>query len=266
MYAIGKAEIGGIMQRWGTQLIAWEYAKSNEEYLKLLDEGYWRNECLNLVAVCLFPFASSKQSEYEEKVLTGIIKETGGKEVSQEIYDKLKPFIANTLIRNNYGFRWTRPGNTMHTSMLFADSLDAVFNAQEEHWQHIAEYKPPFLDDNGESAWVLPFDFCHSGGCTVDQSHEKIDEVCQNVMKEAMEWLQHDIKIGTCAFTTNLAPADIVGPKFANYHLPLAKIKKILDPKNVANPGRFIDVTRMEKAQQEQAEKAKGETENTKGE
>jgi glycolate oxidase len=266
MYAIGKAEIGGIMQRWGTQLIAWEYAKSNEEYLRLLEEGYWRKECLNLVAICLFPFASAQQTTYEEKVLTRIIKETGGQEVSQEIYDKLKPFIANTLIRNNYGFRWTRPGNTMHTSMLFADSLDAVFDAQEEHWKHIAGYRPPFLDDNGESAWVLPFDFCHSGGCTVDQSHEKIDEVCQEVMKEAMEWLQHDINAGTCAFTTNLAPADIVGPKFANYHLPLAKIKKALDPKNLANPGRFIDVARVEKAEAAKAEQAKAESEKTKGE
>jgi FAD/FMN-containing dehydrogenase len=100
----------------------------------------------------------------------------------------------------------------------------------------------------------------------VDQSHEKIDEVCQEVMKEAMEWLQHDINAGTCAFTTNLAPADIVGPKFANYHLPLAKIKKALDPKNLANPGRFIDVARVEKAEAAKAEQAKAESEKTKGE
>lgn len=256
MYAIGKAEIGAMMQRWGVQLIAWEYAKSNEEYLEMLDNEYWTKSCMNLVAICLFPFASSQQVDYEEKVLAGIIKAHSGKEVADDVYQKLYPLLANTLIRDNYGFRWARPGNTMHTSMLFADSLDAIFDAQEEHWAHLREYKPPFLHDNGESAWVLPFDFCHAGGCTIDQSHEKLEPICEEVMKEAMDWLQHDIKGGNCAFTTNLAPADIVGKGFANYHLPVAKIKKALDPKNVANAGRFIDVKRMEKKAAEAAAKA----------
>lgn len=253
MYAIGRAEIGGTMQRWGVQLIAWEWATSNEMYLDAVKSNYWRDNCMNTIAICLFPFAGVKQVDYEEKVLAQIIKDTGGAEVSQEIYDELYPRLANTLIRDNYGFRWARPGNTMHTSMLFADSLDAIFNAQAEHWEHIEGYKPPFLEDNGESAWVLPFDFCHSAGCTIDQSHEKIESVCEDVMKEAMDWLQHDIKVGMCAFTTNLAPADMVGAGFANYHIPLAGIKKAIDPNNVANTGRFIDAVRMERKAAEKA-------------
>ena len=75
-------------------------------------------------------------------------------------------------------------------------------------------------------------------------------------MKEAMDWLQHDIKNGICAFTTNLAPADFVGKGFANYHIPLAGIKKAIDPKNVANTGRFIDVPRMERKAAEASAKA----------
>jgi hypothetical protein len=56
-----------------------------------------------------------------------------------------------------------------------------------------------------------------------------------------------------CAFTTNLAPADVVGKGFANYHIPLAGIKKAIDPKNVANTGRFIDAGRVEKKLAEEA-------------
>ncbi len=44
-------------------------------------------------------------------------------------------------------------------------------------------------------------------------------------------------------------PAHRFGPVFANFHLILAKIKKALDPNNVANPTRIIDMEEMEKAE-----------------
>jgi len=253
MYQMGKAEIGGVMERWGAQILAWEYAKSRDEYWTLLEQGYWAKHCKNLVVICLWPFASEKQVQYEEKVLKQIIEESGGQLVPDEVYEKVVPYVSNTLIRNEYGFRWVRNGGAMHTSLLFADSLDGVFAAFSEHWVHIDEYTPPFLEDNGQSAWVLPFDFCHFAGGGIDLPHEKIDEVCQVVMKEAMDWLEHDIREGICAFTTSLAPANVVGPSFANYHIPLAKIKRAIDPNNVANPPRFIDVQRMEREEKEKA-------------
>ena len=43
-------------------------------------------------------------------------------------------------------------------------------------------------------------------------------------------------------------PANRVGPAFANYHLILGKVKEALDPSNVANPTRVIDMEAMEKA------------------
>jgi len=254
MYKIGKAEIGGLMERWGAQLIAWEYAKSNEEYWNLLEEGYWAKHCQNLIAICLWPFASEKQVAYEERVLKQVIEETGGQPVPDEVYQKIVPYIANTLIRNEYGFRWVRGSGSMATTLLFADTLDMDFSALPEHWEHIAKYTPPFLEDNGRSAWVLPFDFCHAAGVGVDLPHEKTDEVAKEVIGEAMDWLGHDVKEGICAFTTALAPANAIGASFANYHIPLAKIKKAIDPNNVANPPRFIDMRKMESEEKEKTQ------------
>ncbi len=37
-----------------------------------------------------------------------------------------------------------------------------------------------------------------------------------------------------------------VGPSYANIHLPLIEIKRALDPNNVANPTRFINVEEVE--------------------
>ncbi|MCK4698103.1 MAG: hypothetical protein KAT53_07365, partial [Dehalococcoidia bacterium] len=54
-------------------------------------------------------------------------------------------------------------------------------------------------------------------------------------------------------FTTCVAPANRIGPAYANYHLILAGIKKALDLNNVANPTRLIDVERMEKDEREKS-------------
>ena len=44
-----------------------------------------------------------------------------------------------------------------------------------------------------------------------------------------------------------IVPANRIGPAYANYHLILAPIKKALDPHNVANPTRLINIAAMEK-------------------
>jgi hypothetical protein len=45
--------------------------------------------------------------------------------------------------------------------------------------------------------------------------------------------------------------ANRFGPAFASFHLILAKIKEALDPSNVANPIRVIDMEAMEKPRNE---------------
>ena len=37
------------------------------------------------------------------------------------------------------------------------------------------------------------------------------------------------------------------GPAFANFHLILARIKQALDPQNIGNPTRLIDMERLGK-------------------
>ncbi len=45
------------------------------------------------------------------------------------------------------------------------------------------------------------------------------------------------------------APYNRSGPIFANIHLIAARLKQALDPNNVANPTRFINIERMEQAE-----------------
>ena len=63
------------------------------------------------------------------------------------------------------------------------------------------------------------------------------------------ELIRDDRKKSIISLTSSIAPLNVVGRDFANVHLLVAKIKKALDPNNVANPTRLIDIEKMQKAQ-----------------
>ena len=81
MYEVGKAEIGGVVQKWPTVYYIWWWANSNEEYWETWKKRTFQDNVKNAVGVCLWGFTSGKQLEYEKRVLEDIIKETGGKPV-----------------------------------------------------------------------------------------------------------------------------------------------------------------------------------------
>ena len=250
MREIGKAEIGGMLHRWPPVYFDWWWAKSKEEYWGTWVDEYWQKNVKNCVSVCLWGYASEKQVAYEEKVLKQIIEETGGKLIPDEVYQKWVPYTANNWIRDTNGCRMMRPSGTFSTNVITYDTLDDCQGSLQSGWEIADRYSPPILDSE-HSDWVLAYDFCHFASAEIDFPHEKTDEVCQVAVDSARETVMQDIKEQVVEFTECVAPANRIGPAYANYHLMLASIKKALDPNNVANPTRLIDIERMEKAERE---------------
>ena len=246
MREIGKSEIGGMLHRWPPVYFDWWWAKSKEEYWGTWIDEYWQKNVQNCVSVCLWGFASEKQVTYEEKVLKQIIEETGGKLIPDEVYEKWVPYTANNWIRDTNGCRMMRPSGSFSTNVITYDTLDDCSRSFALGWPIADKYTPPILDSE-HSDWVLAYDLCHFASAEIDFPHEKTDEACKASVKSATETIFTDLKEGVVEFTTCVAPANRVGPAYANYHLVLAKIKKGLDPNNVANPTRLIDIERMEK-------------------
>jgi hypothetical protein len=55
------------------------------------------------------------------------------------------------------------------------------------------------------------------------------------------------MRAGVTELSVEVAPANRIGTAFANYHLQLAKIKNGIDPKNIANPTRFINMKKTQR-------------------
>ena len=244
MYEIGKTEIGGLLQHLPEVFIDWWWAKSKEEYWSTWLDGYWRRNMKNSVAICLWGFTSEKQVAYEEKVLKQIIEETGGKLIPDEAYERWVPYTANNWVRSTNGCRIMRLG-AFGANMITCDTLDEAVGSLPVAWDIIDKHTPPILDCD-HPALIVSYDFNHFGSAEADFPHEKREEVCQSVLQSAAETIAQDIRNKTIGFSSCLAPANRIGAAFANFHLIVARIKKALDPNNVANPTRFIDMGKME--------------------
>ncbi len=229
MFEIGKAEIGGVVHKWPTVYFDWWWAKSREEYWDTWVEEYWQKNVKNCVAVCLWGFASEKQLAYEEKVLKSIIQETGGTLIPDEVYQRWVPYCANNWIRDTNGCRMMRIGGGYSLTNATVDSLDDALRAFQAGWKKLDQYTPPALDCDHPD-WVAPFDFGHFALTETDYPREKTDE--------------KDLVHGQ-GIMIMYKPVNERGPAFATLTQVFARVKKALDPNNIANPGRFIDIEKL---------------------
>ena len=247
MYEIGKAEIGGVLYHRSTLYFNWYWAKSREEYWRTWVDEYWQKNFKHCVSICLWGFASEKQVEYEERVLQEIIHDTGGKLVPDEVYKNSLPYTANNAIRDTNACRWMRIGGSYGTNIVVLDSLDDTLRGLQSEWEVLDKYTPPILDCDHPSL-IVSYDFSHFAHVSSEFPHEKTEEACQAALAMAREIAGQDMKDQIIGFTSCLAPAERTGPAYANFHLILAQIKKALDPNNVANPSRLINMEKIEVA------------------
>jgi hypothetical protein len=129
---------------------------------------------------------------------------------------------------------------------LILDSMDDAEVSSSLSWAVLDKYTPPFLD-SGHPAWVAAYDLAHHALSEVDFPREKTDE---NDLKLAMALGEAAVqRVGKDRVHPG-GQANRFGPVFANFHLILGRIKKGLDPNNVANTTRLVDMEALEKAEE----------------
>ena len=241
---ISKNEIGSIVQIMCPFVHNVFWAKSREEYWSNWEQEYWQNNLRNCVQICLTGFTSEKQVEYEEKILNQIIIDTCGELVSDEAFQKWVPYTANNSFRGGLGGRMMRMSGYFITGLTF-DSFDDVLRSVSDSWKILDRNTPPLLD-SGHPVWSVSYDFGHFATAEVDFPREKTDEadlVFGQALEEAITLGAQERTIG---FVSGLWRVHKIGPAFGNFQLMLANVKSILDPNNVANPTRLIDMDKIE--------------------
>ena len=67
------------------------------------------------------------------------------------------------------------------------------------------------------------------------------------MQRSMAEIIRDDRRNKIISLASGMSSLSLTGRDFANIHFIVAKIKKALDPNNVANPTRFINMEKMEK-------------------
>lgn len=237
MYEICQSEIAGNCTKWPTVYLNWYWAKSGEEYWETWKEKYWQKNCNNMVAVCLWGFTSSKQLEYEKRVLEDIIEETNGKKVPQEVYDRIVTNIANCWIRTTYGPRVISRSGTFLVFSIQVDTMDSNVRTLKRSAEFIDQYSPPILDCD-HTDWIASYEMGHLGYEEDMFPIEKTKEDLAAFLDGFMTDMQKDLKK---RHEYNIAPAlgapyhQVAGPVYG-YDKLLKGIKHSLDPHNVSCP------------------------------
>jgi FAD/FMN-containing dehydrogenase len=241
MYAIGEAEIGAVLQRYPSAWFQWASSSSKEEFRQGWESGYLQKAAENIIAVWLVGFSSQRQLEYEEKVLQHIVKKTGGEDISpsDRLYKMVDPaLIGDWFLCGNSG-RIMRPAGSHMIAMVALDSIDHSLKVAHRADKIREDFD--FMDTDKDD-WVCTYDFGWQGDAECLILPEMTEYSMGRAMELAMAGLKASLEDKTYTVLQIAETHPILGPVYGNYHELLKKIKKTLDPENVANPPNPIQV------------------------
>jgi hypothetical protein len=234
LYEIGKAEIGYAIHSLTPHQIAGWYCRSNKQfYEQYFDEKYFHTWAPTLF-LHLVGLTSTRQLDYEEKILMQILKEHDGELVPFD--DRVKDFLETTGIEWGYadvhGCRTMRYTGT-YTGFCGADGpLDVLGKVgAKDYWvlQIRDKHHPPLVDVLPYDSIIWPIEFCHYAIQEQSVFPEKAPEKFQLGIDARKELIETSLKTGDAhgveAMYTTEETMNLI-----------AKVKKAIDPANIANP------------------------------
>lgn len=251
---LGKAEIGGVVMQCHPHELVGLLSRSRQEFWARWQEDVWQEEIhhRHMTFVTLWGYAGEKQVEYEEKVLMDIIADTGGRLLPQEAAAWVKDEMAVAAVRDTHRMRYARLG-TVTSIGSSSESLYDTLRSLPLGMAALEKFSPPLGDggryDRGQRQHKITLaDFGRVATAGTACFCEKSEEFETFMSKNVNPYVK-ELRKGQIIFTAGAGKdASASGARFANIHRLIASIKKSLDPGNIANPTRLIDMRKMEES------------------
>jgi hypothetical protein len=249
---IGEAEIGGVVLQCHPYELVGLVTRSREEFWRKWQEPFWQEQIhhRHMTFVTLWGYAGVGQIEYEEKVLEDIISDTRGRLIPEEEATWLRDEITASAVRDTHRMRYARMGKAVSIGSS-ADSLYDALRSLSLSRAALKKFSPPLGDgalfDRGQNQHKMTLaDFGRTATAGVAPFSEKSEEF-ETFMKTQVNRYVKELRKGKSIFAPGDADDAISsGKRFANIHLLIASIKKTLDPENIANPTRLIDLKNID--------------------
>jgi hypothetical protein len=234
IYEIGKCEIGLLLMTVPPWFVSMARARGTGKDNLTGAAGFWDNwnKVTGVQArekpeqttgrILLYGIGSEKRLAYEEKVLLDICAEFGATaRPSKGLQDQSHFMASDAIVSNLAGGRFT--------SVIFFESLDSALKSADIVNMHTRKHVPPVFDDYGTTNWFLPFDMSHMS------KEESLRFTTVENERELMALMRdcHEDFVRRGGFP--MAPnVEFYGTAWENYPEKERKIKKILDPNNLA--------------------------------
>lgn len=240
-YEVSHNAIGSHMNLCNDTFNSFNTQFTFEESEKKFKEGYFPKL---LVYVILAGVSSTRQLDFEERVLMDIIKDTHGILRTDEIKEVLSTWHGDAF-RSATSMRMGRRGS-YHLVKMSELPLNCVEEVYKEQLSYVQGTEHYMMDE--EIPWVYVHDRGYWQLSETDSYFDQNDPAeCERTMNRVATGLFRMVSdennrnswylCGVEPFTTLYGPK--IGP---NFHLMLKKIKKVFDPTDTMNPGKLINM------------------------
>jgi hypothetical protein len=248
---IGEAEIGGVVMQCHPYEVVGLVTRSREEFWSKWQEDFWQEMIHNrhMTFVTLWGYAGIRQIDYEEKVLKDIIEDTKGQLIPEEEAVSVRDEITASAVRDTHRMRYARMGKAVSIGSS-SDSLYDALRSLSFGMAALQKFSPPLGDgklfDRGQRQHKMTLaDFGRIATVGTGPFSEKSEEF-ETFVKTRVNRYIKDLRKGRELFVPGDADdASLTGARFANIHIYIASIKRALDPENIANPVRLINMRNM---------------------
>ncbi len=235
MYEIAHSGIGTHLNTTPDAFNAFNTQTTQKMSEKTFREGMWPR---HLIYVILAGISSTRQLDYEEKVLRIVVEKTKG--IFREDLREVLSTWQGDAFRSGTSARMLRYGGyaVQRMNLSQIETIEKIHNAHIE----IVEQVPHYILDE-ETPEVYVYDRGYFSINETDNYYDQSDiEDIKNARIQCKEAFITHTKKDQLGWFINMEPGtSIFGPDIGpNFHLWLRRVKNIFDPNNIMNPDKLV--------------------------